>query len=326
MFRLMCAFRANPPRVYAFPDWTRECRLITVIFSVCLSAGIGFAEMGRLSVSERDRNTFWSDLISEGKELGLPTQFLSRIGDDFVKIEFEDLRSFAAEYHPVHHRMVLNRALSLNAAGRTLRPLSTLTNQEVATLYHELLHAYLDVLTQLKGAAAQHPENSRLLTFARGQQQCRYQEVLINPIVQRKSLTELRFLTERESWEALNETWAVFVGWAIWTRLELHAGQERSSGPRDEMESDWLERLRQADQEGLLVGYYEPENPDERSLTNKRYLAPSYRISPPEVAVLLEMILEEPAGSARRSAQAMNSRDLQGESALSCGNRAASGD
>ncbi len=320
MFHLMCAFRAHPPRVPASRYWARECGLITVIFYLSLSAGTGFAEMGRPSVSGGDRSTFWSNLISEGKELGLPTQFLSGIGADFVTIEFEDLRSFAAEYHPEHHRMVLNRTLSLNAAGRTLRPLSTLTNQEVATLYHELLHAYLDVLTQLKGAEGQDPDNSRLLTFARGQQRCRYQEVLINPIVQRKSLTELRFLTERESWEALNETWAVFIGWAIWTRLELQAGQEDFGRLRDEGESGWLGRLRQADQEGILVGYYEPENPEERRVTNKRYLASSYRISPPEVAVLLETILEEPAVSARRSAQVINSRDVRGESALSCGN------
>ena len=112
----------------------------------------------------------------------------------------------------------LNRTLSFNGAGGTLRPLARLTHAEMETLYHELFHAYMDYLAT-SGDAKGQPES--VLAFAEAQQHCRYGAVLITPVVQRKSETEERFLSERESWEALNETWAVFVGWTVWNQLEL---------------------------------------------------------------------------------------------------------
>src|ERR1041384_3543804 len=138
----------------------------------------------------------------------------------FVRFEFDELHSYAAEYHLGTHRMVLNRTLSFNGAGATLRPLGRLTHAEIATLYHELFHAYLDYLVT---AAEASPEVALdpVLAFARAQQACRYSAVLITPVVQRSSETEERFLSEHESWEALNETWAVFVGWVVWNQLEL---------------------------------------------------------------------------------------------------------
>jgi aminopeptidase-like protein len=42
-----------------------------------------------------------------------------------------------------------------------------------------------------------------------------------------------------------------------------------------------------------LRGYYEPEDPAERAVTHKRFLAPQFRISPDEVAFLLDEILEQ---------------------------------
>jgi integrase len=128
-----------------------------------------------------------------------------------------------------------------------------------------------------------------VIAFAREQQQCRYQEVLITPVVQRKTATETRFLTERESWEALNETWAVFVGWAIWTHLEVQkkAGRNRNV----DVTNEWVQRLKKADHDGDLRGYYEPEDPAERAITHKRFLAPQFRISPDEVAFLMHEVL-----------------------------------
>ena len=256
-------------------------------------------------VNPSPRAEFWDRLIVQAGGLGLPTRFLTVIDPGFVTIQFENLRSFAAEYHPAQHRMVLNRALSLNAAGGTLKPLSRLTHRDLATLYHELLHAYLDFISSSPQPATTDSTTRRLLAFARQQQSCRYQQVLITPVVQRKSLTEKRFLTERESWEALNETWAVFVGWAIWTKLEVQRDQQMAKGDEDDPAAPWLDRLGHADQIGHLVGFYEPEDPEERALTNKRYLAPSHRITPAEVALLLEVILEETTQWARRSALAL---------------------
>ncbi|HXH86186.1 MAG TPA: hypothetical protein VNI35_05130, partial [Nitrospira sp.] len=124
--------------------------------------------------------------MTEAEVLGLPTKFLKVVPPAFVKFEFDDLQAFAAEYHLGEHRMVLNRTLSFNAAGSTLRPLARLTQGEMETLYHELFHAYMDYLLTMRAGDPPDP----LLAFARSQQHCRYSLVLINPVVQRKADTE----------------------------------------------------------------------------------------------------------------------------------------
>ncbi len=255
--------------------------------------------------SGRASQPAWNRVIPEAEALGLPTRFLRQIPRDFVTLEFDELHQFAAEYHPAEHRMVLNRALSFNAAGGALRPLARMTHGELATFYHEFFHAYMDFISSAPELAARDPEAVRLLTFARKQQQCRYQQVLITPVVQRKSAVEPRILTDRESWEALNETWAVFVGWAVWTRLELQAGRKAQQRQKLDDATGWLSRLQKADQNGDLVGYYEPEDPVERAVTHKRYLAHPNRVSPREVAMLLELVLGETSELARRSAATM---------------------
>ena len=208
-----------------------------------------------------DGSRLWQALVSEAKSLSLPTRFLEEIPPQFVTFEFEDLHAFAAEYHPPDHRMVLNRSLSLNAAGRTLRPLARLTHKELETLYHELFHAYMDFLEQESPSSE---ARTSVMAFAREQQRCRYQQVFITPVPQKKELKEERFLSEAESWEVLNETWAVFVGWTVWTQLELEKkGRERRpSGPSF---SGWNKRLAQAEQDATLKGYYEPEDPNEKT-------------------------------------------------------------
>jgi hypothetical protein len=228
----------------------------------------------------------WKQVVSEAEGLGLPTKFLKAVPPDFVTFEFDDLQAFAAEYHLVEHRMVLNRTLSFNAAGGTLRPLAQLTHSQIETLFHELFHAYMDYLSTTQSEAS-----SPLLTFARTQQHCRYNAVLITPVVQRKAETEERFLTESESWEALNEAWAVFVGWAVWSQLELGPrGGSTIRKPGKQREA-WLRRLGEADREGKLRGYYEPEDPAERAVTRKRFLAPASRVSADESQHLMEEAL-----------------------------------
>jgi hypothetical protein len=265
------------------------CSLVTVFLAFS-----GFAE-DRASIipnepSPNDRSKdFWPSLIAQAKAAGLPTRFLLTMDPGFVTLEFDDLHAFAAEYHPEDHQLILNRSLSFNAAGGTLKPVAHLTPRELGTLYHELFHAYMDYLSSLANPENVDPVAVRLLKFARDQQQCRYQQVSITPIIQKKRRTEVRFLTDRESWEALNETWAVFIGWAVWTQLEVQRGtQSRRATAKD----FWLKRLKKADQDGDLIGYYEPENNAERSIARKRYLAPSHRITSQEVNRLLQDILE----------------------------------
>jgi hypothetical protein len=115
---------------------------------------------------------------------------------------------------------------------------------------------------------------------------------LITPVVQRKGETEERFLTERESWEALNETWAVFVGWSVWNQLELTGSAARSIQNSGKSQDEWVSRLRSADREGILRGYYEPEDSGERVVARKRYLAPASRLSEQEATVLMKNVIE----------------------------------
>lgn len=235
----------------------------------------------------------WGQLLREAHALGLPTKFLKAVPSSFVRFEFDDLHSYAAEYHPVEHRMVLNRALSFNGAGATLRPLGQLTHAQIETLFHELFHAYIDYLVtgvETSPGVAPNP----VLTFARAQQACHYGAVLIAPVVQRKGETEERFLTERESWEALNETWAVFVGWIVWNQLELSSGTGRSIQKPGKSQDEWVSRLRIADREGTFRGYYEPEDSAERAVARKRYLAPASRLLESEATVILKEIIEFP--------------------------------
>lgn len=243
-----------------------------------------------------ESSRLWLTLVSEAKTLNLPTRFLEQIPPQFVTFEFEDLHAFAAEYHPKEHRMVLNRSLSLNAAGRTLRPLGRLTSKELETLYHELFHAYMDFLEQANASAA----GASLMAFAREQQQCRYQQVFITPVVQKRDQKEERFLSETESWEVLNETWAVFIGWAVWTQLELE-----KKGLRDRMPG-WLARLEKAEQDADLRGYYEPEDPAEKVMARKRFLASEFRLSAPELTVLMRDALGSPSELIRQAEQVAN--------------------
>ena len=264
------------------------CRMVAMgllMGGFLLAPSAGMSEE-RLPLTDR----MWRQLLSEARTVGLPTKFLKAIPPGFIRFEFDDLHSYAAEYHLGEHRMVLNRALSFNGAGATLRPLGRLTHAEIETLYHELFHAYIDYLVT---AAEASPEvvPDPVLAFARVQQGCHYGAVLITPVVQRKGETEERFLTERESWEALNETWAVFVGWIVWNQLELTSSAGRSIQKSGKSQDEWVRRLRSADQEGALRGYYEPEDPGERAVARKRYLAPASRLSEQEAAVLMKVVI-----------------------------------
>jgi len=259
-----------------------------LIGGLILAPNTGMSDAHRPS-TER----MWRQLLGEAHALGLPTKFLKTIPPGFVQFEFDDLHGYAAEYYLGEHRMVLNRALSFNGAGATLRPLGRLTHAEIATLYHELFHAYIDYLVTAAETSSEVTSDP-VLAFARVQQRCHYEAVLITPVVQRKGETEERFLTERESWEALNETWAVFVGWSVWNQLELTRGTERSIQKSGKSQDEWVRRLRSADREGVLRGYYEPEDSGERAVARKRYLAPASRLSEPEATLLMKHVIALP--------------------------------
>jgi hypothetical protein len=276
----------------------RLLHVFQLLVVLCAFLSIGFASPAPASAGK----TSWTALIAQAEALALPVRFLRAIPPDFITLEFEDLHTFAAEYHPEEHRMLLNLSLSFNGAGGALRPLAEMTHREVGTLYHELFHAYMDYLASNPEAAG--PDEARLLRFARDRQHCQYEVVRITPVVQKRSMTEPRFLNEQESWEALNETWGVFVGWAVWTKLELSSGR---GVPKSlvSQRAEWLKRLKKADRDGDLTGYYEPQDPAERAIARKRYLALSLRITPREVAMLSDVLFGESKDDVRRSASIM---------------------
>lgn len=230
----------------------------------------------------------WARLLEEAERLHLPTKFLRALPQEFVRFEFDDLRTYAAEYHPGEHRLVLNRALSFNAAGGRLKPLPKMTHKELDVLYHELFHAYMDYLALPDRPSTEVDGGSKsLLNFARLQQLCRYSEVVITPVAQRKDETESRYLGEAESWEALNETWAVFVGWAIWNQLEVERNGRGSILSQRHQMDRWGQRLESAFEQGEFRGYYVPQDPDERRATQKRFLAKQSQLSWKEARELM---------------------------------------
>ncbi len=125
--------------------------------------------------------------------------------------------------------------------------------------------------------------------------------------MQRVDDTETRFLTESESWEALNETWAVFVGWAIWNQLEIQRkGKSALVWERNQIDQ-WIARLQKALEIGQLKGYYVPADSDERGRYPKRFLSKQSQITLEEVSMLMSHALGFPDESA---AQVANLRDL----------------
>ncbi len=270
-------------------------RLLGTLMGLIITIGlIPGAQAETPSTRQAQAPNPWPAIIQQADERGLPTTFLNYIDPNFVTVVFEDLRTYAAEYHPSEHRMILNMRHSFNQAGGSLADLARMTHHDLGLLYHELFHAYLDFIFSEKDPTALPPEAQGLLTLANDQLACHFRFVRINPIRQRKSATELRFLSKEDAWEVLNETWAVFVGWAIWTKLELFPENPGSAKWNPEKLKEWSLRLQEATQAGELLGYYEPDAPEERRVARKRFIAPSNGITPKGVERLLADILEEP--------------------------------
>ena len=264
---------------------------------------------------DRSVNT-WINLIEQAGSLGLPTGFLKEIDPDFVTVTFEDLRTYAAEYHPEDHRMILNLRLSFNKAGGALMDLERMTHHDISLLYHELLHAYLDYIFNGPGPGTLSPQANRVLAFAREQMRCHYRFVRINPIRQRRDMTEIRFLSEEDAWEVLNETWAVFVGWQIWTKLEQRGnGVGPWTGP---LIDAWAALLAKANTSGELLGYYEPDDPEERRVARKRFIAPSNGLTPEGAELLLAVVLEEPGAVVNEGGVVIKATLDTAAEALSC--------
>ncbi len=271
--------------------------------TICMSVGIGgiaWAEEETSANRPNPRNP-WPALVQQAETLGLPTEFLTHIDPSFVNITFEDLRTYAAEYHPEDHRMILNMRLSFNEAGGALADLGRMTHHDLALLYHELLHAYMDYLYADQQLTPLNTEDKQVLDFANSQMACHYRFVHINPIRQLKGATELRFLSDQDSWEVMNETWAVFVGWMLWTKLELFEGKLSDATWTDALIQQWTDRLEKAIQSGELLGYYEPDDPEERKVARKRFIAPSNGLTPEDVEHLLGHVLQEPDGMVETS-------------------------
>ena len=268
-----------------------------IVFVTLLSLGLGqIAVADETSATNRPnpRNP-WPALLQQAETIGLPIEFLTHIDPSFVTISFEDLRTYAAEYHPEDHRMILNMRLSFNEAGGALADLARMTHHDLALLYHELLHAYLDYLYADTHPTPLTTADQQVLGFANGQMACHYRFVRINPIRQLKGATELRFLSDQDSWEVMNETWAVFVGWVLWTKLELFDGKLSDSSWTPALVQQWTDRLEKSVESGELLGYYEPDDPEERKVARKRFIAPSNGLTPQDVEHLLTKVLQEPA-------------------------------
>ncbi len=128
-------------------------------------------------------------------------------------------------------------------------------------MYHEFFHAYFDYLDFAAGSARMPEEAARIRDEAKRLLACRYTvvDVVAGPgqkTQQRRVSTEHRRLAESEGWDALNETWGVFVGWAIWNKLEV-TNRFQIDWDTEAVELFW-NRLLEAYEDGILTGYFEP--------------------------------------------------------------------
>src|SRR5437660_2269420 len=251
-----------------------------------------------------ERQGEWARLTTEAAEMGLPSRFLRLLPPEFVKLEFAELKNVAAEYHPDGHRMVFHLNLSENSQGKRLRSLLQIGNHDLATIYHELFHAYFDYVEVASGAPRMTPQGARLYEDAKRFVACRYAVVQISPIATqesapRKGRFEKRRISEREGWDALNETWGVFVGLAMWNKLEATDRLNPATRWDWDTVEEYLDRLETAYVNGELTGYFEPADQAERRGIPRWYLSPSHAISAQEIALLLEVILDETPGMAQ---------------------------
>jgi hypothetical protein len=109
----------------------------------------------------------WARLAQEAAEMGLPSRFLRLLPLEFVKLEFADLKNVAAEYHPESHRMVFHLSLSEGNRGKRFRPVKDIPSQDLATLYHELFHAYFDYVDFASGTPKMTSQGARLYREAK---------------------------------------------------------------------------------------------------------------------------------------------------------------
>ena len=301
-----------------------EWRYRKTVFALALAASICMTLVAQNALAEKPSSTRtsahhpWPALIEQAEARGLPTEFLKEIDPTFVTVVFEDLRTYAAEYHPEDHKMILNMRLSFNKAGGVLAELKRMTHHDLGLLYHELFHAYLDYLFSAKDPKTLSQTGQAILALANEQLRCHYRFVRINPIRQRKAATELRFLSKEDAWEVLNETWAVFVGWTVWTKLEIFHGNVSKTDWSPEAVKEWSQRLTQASQSGELLGYYEPDDPEERRVARKRFIAPSNGMTPQDTERILADILKSPPEIVQASTAVIQESKTTAETPPSC--------
>lgn len=293
--------------------------VMVITWGMILAGDGGQAIASENSGNNPTQSSPWPDLVRQAEAIGLPTGFLHEIDPTFVTVEFADLHTYAAEYHPEDHRMILNLRLSFNKAGGALMSLDRMTYHDLSLLYHELLHAYLDYIFYGPNPSTLSPQAKQVLAFANEQLNCHYRLVRIKRVRQRPEAMDVRWLSEDDAWEVLNETWAVFVGWGIWTKLELFHEKETFGQWTPQLMEEWGKRLTAANQSGELLGYYEPDDPKERMIARKRFLAPSHGMTPQGAKLLLEVILEEPDDIVRLGGEVIESTQDRSEK-LPCGN------
>src|SRR2546425_9229482 len=143
----------------------------------------------------------WARLTREAAEMGLPSRFLRLLPLEFVKLEFTDLKNVAAEYHPDGHRMVFHLNLSEGSQGKRLRSFQQIGNHDLATIYHELFHAYFEYVEFASETPRMTAQGARLYAEAKRFVACRYSVVEISPIATQKSAPRKGRFEKRRSEE-----------------------------------------------------------------------------------------------------------------------------
>ena len=100
--------------------------------------------------------------------------------------------------------------------------------------------------------------------------------------------------------------------------MELFQGKLSNSIWTPVLIEQWTDRLEKAVESGELLGYYEPDDPEERKVARKRFIAPSNGLTPQGIEHLLTKVLREPAELVEASKHVFESYQTGREPPPSC--------
>lgn len=176
-------------------------------------------------------------LVKAITSLGLKVEFSAKLVDSCAQFNRKDT-------------IILSNALSADGQGNGgMKAYSLVSEGDRATIFHELMHAYVAWAEGSLSASVPHPE-ARTISAYFGSALCRYENVILQETGQTESLSA------SQKHDLLNEFWAVWFAALMRYNLQVR-GWVRSGAIKPEavpaMVQEWI---RQSVMKGGTAAYY----------------------------------------------------------------------